>query len=508
MRDRAVSIPAYKPGTPQFDRLFRTLVELLEDYAIMVLDPEGYIATWNRGAERIKGYRPAEIIGRHFSLFYTAEDNAAGKPAMELEVAAATGRYEDEGWRIRKDGVRFWANVVITRLKDETGKLIGFGKVTRDLTERRIAEQRYRLLIEGVTDYAIYSLDPAGHITTWNAGAELIKGYSTSEIIGRHFSTFFTPEDVETGLPQQLMAEAEKHGHIAAEGWRVRKDGSRLWSSIVLTAVRNDQGELTGFTKITRDMTDRKNLLDQINRHAHELEIRVAERERTNAELEAFSYSVSHDLRAPLRAVEGFSQALREEYGHLLDETGLDYLTQVTDAAARMNRLVKDLLDYSRLSRTDLASSPVSVREALRRACEELSPVEHSHISIRVPGGMRVMAHEPTLVQMLMNLITNALKFHAKGSKPRVQVEAAVVGENWVRISVEDNGIGIAPEHQVRIFEVFERLHGIEAFPGTGIGLAIIKRGAERMGGRYGLQSALGKGSTFWIELPLASEHA
>jgi PAS domain S-box-containing protein len=203
------------------ERVFRTLVESVEDYAILLLTPTGYIASWNPGAERIKQYKPKEIIGSHFSRFYSDEDNATGKPAYELEVAAKVGRFEDEGWRVRKDGTRFWASVVITRVLDEHGKLIGFGKITRDLTERRLAEQRYRLLVEGVTDYAIYSLDPTGKLTSWNAGAQRIKGYNDFEIIGQHFSKFYEKSDVEAGLPERVLRTAAEQGHYEGEGWRV-----------------------------------------------------------------------------------------------------------------------------------------------------------------------------------------------------------------------------------------------------------------------------------------------
>jgi PAS domain S-box-containing protein len=490
----------------QSERVFRMLVEGVGDYAIFLLDPSGNVASWNLGAERIKGYLPSEIIGQHFSTFYPQADKDAGKPAYELHVAAETGRFEDEGWRIRKDGTRFWASVVITRIIDENGTLIGFGKITRDLSERRLAEQRYRLLIEGVSDYAIYSLDRNGTITSWNAGAQRIKGYNEFEILGKHFSTFYTPEDAAAGLPAKVLKTAAETGHFEGEGWRVRKDGTRFWSSVVVTAIRNDQGEHIGFSKITRDVTDRKLLLDQIQKHAEELELRIAEREQTNAELEAFSYSVSHDLRAPLRAIEGFTQAFIEDYGEKVPAGSLEYLREVTSAANRMNQLVQDLLSFSRLSRLHLEMLPVEISHAVRLAVRQLTAgsefVEFSNLE-----GLRAVAHEPTLVQALNNLISNALKFHVPDADPRVCVSAQREGGR-IRISVRDNGIGIGPEHLDRIFQVFERLHGQEEFPGTGIGLAIVKRGIQRMGGQVGVESQLGAGSNFWIELPEASERA
>lgn len=489
-------------GVLQSERIFRMLVEGARDYAIFLLDPSGNIASWNLGAERIKGYSAAEIIGKHFSIFYPESDKSAGKPGYELKVAAETGRFEDEGWRIRKDGTRFWASVVISKIVGEEGNLVGFGKITQDLSERRLAEERYRRLVEGVSDYAIYSLDLNGNVTSWNAGAERIKGYNDFEILGKHFSTFYTPKDAQAGMPAQVLKTAAETGHFEGEGWRVRKDGTWFWSSVVVTPIRNDEGRLIGFSKITRDITDRKILLDQIQRHAAELELRIAEREQTNAELEAFSYSVSHDLRAPLRAIEGFTQAFLEDYGKSVEPAGLEYLSEVTSAAHRMNRLVQDLLNFSRLSRIQFELQPVNVDAAVQQALRQLADGAE-YVEARHSDGLRVVGHEQTLVQAINNLVSNALKFRAAGRVPQVTVEASRQ-DGRVHLSVRDNGIGIAEGHQERIFHVFERLHGQEEYPGTGIGLAIVKRGVERMNGKIGLESKLGKGSIFWIELPEA----
>jgi PAS domain S-box-containing protein len=486
------------------ETIFKAMVESVKDYAIFVLDPEGRVATWNAGAQRIKGYTADEIIGRHFSAFYPEIDIRNGKPDMELRVAAQVGRVEDEGWRLRKDGTRFWANVVITAIRGREGQLVGFGKVTRDLTERRAAEQRYRLLVEGVSDYAIYSLDTEGNITSWNIGAQRIKGYTADEIIGKHFSTFYTSKDFAAGMPQKVLKIAEQEGHFEGEGWRVRKDGSRFWSSVVVTAIRDEEGKLTGFSKVTRDITDRKRLMDELRQHAHELEVQIAERERTNAELEAFSYSVSHDLRAPLRAIEGFASALEEDYGQQFDEIAKDYLSQIISASTRLNRLVHDLLDYGRLNRIELGLQPVELRTLIRTVLAETGN-EARFAKLQVPKGISVVAHEPTLRQAIFNLISNAFKFRKPNTNPKVIVSAKEgQAPNSVRLLVTDSGIGIPSQHIEKIFKVFERLHGIEEYPGTGIGLAIVKRSIERMGGRVGVESKHSEGSTFWIELPKA----
>jgi PAS domain S-box-containing protein len=223
------------------DDLYRLLVETVRDYAIFALDPEGRIVTWNNGAQRIKGYAASEIIGRHFSVFYPPEDVAADKPGWELREATAVGQVEDEGWRVRKDGTRFWANVLITALRDEDGTLVGFAKVTRDLTERRAAEERlrrseerFRLLVSSVRDYGIFMLDPDGYVASWNEGADRINGYEAEEIIGRHVSVFYPPEDVAAGRPGIELRTALETGRFEEEAWRVRKDGSRFWANIVV----------------------------------------------------------------------------------------------------------------------------------------------------------------------------------------------------------------------------------------------------------------------------------
>ena len=245
--------------------LHRLLVESVQDYAIFALDPDGYILSWNAGAQRFKGYTADEIIGKHFSIFYPHEKIASGFPEYELREAARTGRFEDEGWRLRKDGSRFWASVVITALRDHTGTLVGYAKVTRDLTERRatdqalrLSEERFRLIVQGVRDYAIFMLDPTGHVATWNDGAQRIKQYSADEIIGKHFSIFYPPEKIAEQFPQYELKEAERTGHFEDEGWRIRKDGSRFWANVVITALRDADGHLIGFSKVTRDLTERK----------------------------------------------------------------------------------------------------------------------------------------------------------------------------------------------------------------------------------------------------------
>ncbi len=349
-------------------------------------------------------------------------------------------------------------------------------------------------------DYAIFSLDAHGYVTSWNLGAERIKGYKPEEIIGKHFSTFYTEEDRAAHLPEMVLRTAATEGHFTGEGWRVRKDGSRFWSNVVVTALRDDEGNLYGFSKVTRDMSERKQLQDALEQHSRELELRVREREESNAELEAFAYSVSHDLRAPLRAIAGFAQALREDCDASLDDRGRDYLNEITSAASRMNALVQDLLDYGRVSRIDMPLESMRLADAVTNAIDQLKDDRRGRLSVNVPSEFFVQSHPRVLPQVILNLLTNAFKFHLPSSTPDVQVFAEK-RDGYVRLSVRDNGIGIAPQHQERIWQVFERLHDRESYPGSGIGLAIVKRAVSRMNGRHGVDSAPEQGSTFWIEL-------
>src|SRR5436190_2489779 len=267
------------PEDQSQDHRFRLLVESVVDYAIFMLAPDGTILTWNSGAEKLKGYAPAEIIGRSFEIFYPPDAIARRWPQHELEVAVATGRYEEEGWRLRKDGSRFWASVTITALRGPDGRLEGFVKVTRDLTEKRLreealrqSEEQFRLLLESVKDYAIFMLDPEGTILTWNSGAEAIKGYAASEVLGRHFRMFFTAQDILEGKPQAELAVAKSRGRAESAGWRVRKDGSVFWANAVLTPVHDDHGQLRGFAKVTRDLSEQRRLqeVEQAGRRMQE----------------------------------------------------------------------------------------------------------------------------------------------------------------------------------------------------------------------------------------------
>jgi len=368
--------------------------------------------------------------------------------------------------------------------------------------------------VQCVSPYAIYLLDAGGCVTSWNSCAERMAGYPANEILDRHFSVFYLPEDVEQGAPAANLQAALAAGHYEDESWRLRKGGSRFWASVAITPLYDRQGKHTGFSKVTRDLTECKKRMARMEVHTIQVETRSAELERltsalqeANRAMESFAYSVSHDLRAPLRAMWGFAEALQEDYGEKLDEQGRRYTRSVMDAARRMDELIEDLLAYSRLSRVEMELSPVEMEATLHEVVEEVCTGDtRCKRSITVTEPLpSVIAHRLTLIQVLTNLLSNALKFVASGTRPQVRVFAEARDQS-IRLWVEDNGLGIAPEHLQRIFMPFERLHGPASYPGTGIGLAIVSKGMERVGGKVGVESELGRGSRFWIELPTADE--
>ena len=477
-----------------------------------MLEPDGTIGSWNTGAERIKGYLAEEVIGKHFSLFYTPEDIAAQKPAQELAIAAATGRYEEEGWRLRKGGVRFLAEVVITALRDGNGRLRGFAKITRDITERRKAEEtlrqseeRFRLMIEGVKDYAIFMLDPKGHIASWNEGARRAKGYEASEIIGKHFSIFYAKDAIAAGHPQHELEVAAVEGRYEEEGWRFRKDGTRFWASVVITAIRAPHGELLGFTKVTRDLSDKVAAEESLRRLAADLDLRVRQRTKeliaANEELEAFSYSVSHDLRAPLRALDGFSKILLSGAAEKLNDEEKDLFQRIRAAAQRMGQLIDDMLEFSRLSRAPLSKEPVDVSSDAEEVVSELRKAEPAReVDVHIAPGMRGIGDRRLLHIVLQNLLGNAWKFSRKQAKPRIELGCSETTGTTV-FFVRDNGAGFDMKYSSKLFTPFQRLHSAREFEGTGIGLATVNRIIHRHGGRIWTESEPGKGTTFYFTL-------
>jgi PAS domain S-box-containing protein len=484
------------------ESIYRLIVDQTKDYAVFALDPTGHIISWNLGAQRIKGYAPQEIIGRHFSMFYPREAIERQWPDHELAVATAEGRFEEEGWRLRKDGGRFWASVTITALRDAGGRLIGFSKITRDLTERkaheealRQSEERFRLLVEGVVDYAIYMLDPDGVISSWNAGAQRIKGYAREEVIGRHVSQFYTEEDRRAGRPGDELAVARREGRAEDEGWRVRKDGGRFWARVVVTALHDGDGRLRGFAKVTQDLTQR--------RHVQDLE-------KAARNVNEFIAMLAHELRNPLAPIRAAVQVMaRLPPG----DPGHDAMLHTIDRqGAQLARIVDDLLDITRVTRGAfvLERAPLDVAEPVRRAVETALPeIEARNQQLEVDvaeGGLRVEGDLHRLTQLLANLLNNSTRYTPPGGRIFVSAHAA---EGSVVVRVRDTGRGIAPALIGRIFDMFvqgraplERVGG-----GLGIGLALARRIAELHHGSLDAHSAgEGQGTELTLRLPALKE--
>jgi PAS domain S-box-containing protein len=371
--------------------------------------------------------------------------------------------------------------------------------------EQREKEELLRLIVERADAYAIIMMDPAGIITSWNPGAEKMLGYSQREAIGRHSEIIFTPEDRQKGAVAQEMLTALSDRKSPDERWHLKKDGSRFWGSGFLVALKDDAGELRGFVKILRDLTEEKRSDDAILALNNELERRVELRtcalKETNEQLEAFCYSVAHDLRAPLRAMQGFSQALIEDYSAVFDETGLDYARRIHGSAERMDTLIQDLLAYSRLSRAELRMEKVDLENVIQAAIDSFrEKIISLNASVNIRGPFpAILGHSATLEQMIANLLSNALKFTVPNQPPVIEIWMEWI-EKGVCLCVRDSGIGIPDQYLDRIFKIFERLYGSETYTGTGIGLAIVKKGAERMGATVGVNSKFGAGSTFWIQ--------
>ncbi|HEX8360111.1 MAG TPA: PAS domain-containing sensor histidine kinase [Longimicrobium sp.] len=487
--------------------LHRLLVESVRDYAIFALDAEGHVLSWNAGAERLKGYAPEEIIGRHFSTFYPRVDLEAGKPAWELETAARDGSVEDEGWRIRKDGTRFWANVVITALRDEAGTLVGFAKVTRDLTERRRAEdllrqseERFRLLVQSVRDYAIFMLDPDGVVVSWNTGAERIKGYTPDEIIGRHFSVFYPPADLEAGKPQWELETAQREGRCEDEGWRVRKDGSVFWASVLIAPLHGSDGTLIGFAKVTRDLTERRAAQERLMAD----ERRIAEAEAASRARSEFLAAMSHELRTPINATLGYTELMEMEVAGSVTPRQREYLGRIRSTQQHLLGIVTDLLNYSRIEagQVEYDLAPVPVGEIIGTVLPMVEPQALAKGIALVRGpcatGLMAVADRAKAQQIVLNLLGNAVKFTPAGGS--VTIGCALEGALAV-ITVADTGEGIEPEHQAAIFEPFVQLGRslTSGHEGTGLGLAISRDLARAMGGDLTVRSTPGEGSVFTL---------
>jgi len=495
--------PRQQPLDIVDDSIYRLMVESATDYGIFLLDPDGVVRSWNAGAQRIEGYTAEEIIGKHFSVFYPPEKIAEKFPDHELVEARRTGRFEDEGWRLRKDGSRFWGNIVITALRDERGELVGFSKITRDVTERREheellrrSEERFRLLVEGVRDYAIFMLDPEGRVASWNIGAQKNKGYTADEIIGKHFSVFYPPEVAASGWPAEELELALERGSFEDEGWRLRKDGSRFWASVVITALRDASGKHIGFAKVTRDMTDKR---------------RVRTLEDEGRRITTFIAMLGHELRNPLAPIMNAVSVMQ------LEHIESARLRMCRDIIARqlqqMVRLVDDLLDVGRITsgKITLDLQPVVLGEIVHDAVEMVAPLvdSRSHVlKLSLPDeAVLVQGDRARLLQIVSNLLNNAAKYTPP--KGRIDVSLRLAGRQ-AEICVRDNGPGIPPKQLTDIFNIFVQGEQHAESGGLGLGLSLVQQLVTLHRGEVSVFSTgeAGEGSEFVVRLPLAAAGA
>lgn len=520
MDDKKESPAGGPPGSDDREERFKLLVESVRDYAIFMLDPDGRVISWNAGAERFKGYRAEEIIGSHFSRFYPPEALARGLPDHELKAARQTGSFEDEGWRLRKDGSLFWANVVITAMRNSAGELVGFAKVTRDLTQRRNheealrrSEERFRLLVEGVPDYAIFMLDVNGRVATWNVGAQRMKGYTADEILGKHFSVFYPEEVKVSGWPAHELQKALEEGRFVDTGWRLRKDGSRFWATVTITALRDSGGHLVGYAKLTRDMTDSMRMEEMEQVHRQHQEALNAERrarieaQRTTRLKDEFLATLSHELRTPLTSILGWTQMLMRKGGEGVD---LRRAVEVIDRNARAQvQLIDDLLDLNRImaGKLRLDLQQVSLADVVQAAVDSVVPTAVAKgVQLQAlldPGRATVNGDSGRLQQVVWNLLSNAVKFTPAGGRVQVLLQRV---NSHIDLSVSDTGVGIAPAFLPHVFDRFSQQDGSAArvHGGLGLGLAISKQLIELHGGTIeALSAGEGRGATFSVRLPL-----
>jgi PAS domain S-box-containing protein len=491
------------------EQRFQYLVSGIRDYAIYMLDPDGFVSSWNAGAQRFKGYNAQEVLGQHFSRFHTPEDQAAGMPARALAVALAEGKFESEGWRVRKDGTRFWAHVVIDPIYDEEGALLGYAKVTRDVTERKQAEealreseQRFRLLVQGVTDYAIYMLSPQGVVSNWNVGAERIKGYGWDEIVGHHFSRFYTEDERAAGVPGRALGTAARVGRYEAEGWRLRKDGTRFWAHVVIDAIRDEAGELLGFAKITRDLTEKKaaaDALEQANAALFQ-----AQKMESIGQLTG---GIAHDFNNLLSVLSSGLELLNLSRQHSADAKTFDSMRRAVDRGAT---LTQQLLAFARQqplqAETHNVNRVISGFESVLRRAGNASI---DFVLALDPHACSALIDSARFESALLNLVVNARDAMPEGGRLTVATAnvtlaqgevAALAAGDYVKVTVSDTGTGMSPQTITRAFEPFYTTK--EVGKGTGLGLSQVYGFIKQSGGEVVIRSVLGEGTAISIFLP------
>jgi PAS domain S-box-containing protein len=500
---------------------FRLLVDNVKEYAILVLDSSGHVVSWNQGAERIKGYKADEIMGRHFSCFYPPEDVRSGKPERCLQAAVAEGSYQDEGWRIRKDGSRFLANVIITAIKDDTGKLREFSKVTRDITERKRAEE----LLQESEERHRKLFDNNPH-PTWLFDRETLKflavnnaavrnyGYSQEEFLAMTLKDIRPAEDV----PRMLSTVSRlQDGESSTSSWRHRrKDGTLMDVEITSYALSfaGRPAEVVVAVDVSqrlRDEEEKRIFTESLAAANHELELRNREVERATQLKSKFLASMSHELRTPLNAIVGFSDLLAEQAGGQLNPKQLRFVHHIKQGSTHLLQLINDILDLSKIEAGQLEFhyEDFGIQEALPEVLSTIRPLamtKNITLNESLKTDIPIRADRVRFKQILYNLLSNAVKFTPKGGRVDIEVYSE---ESLIYVSVADNGIGIRPEDHALVFEEFRQIEGsTRAHEGTGLGLAITKRLVEEQGGMISLESEVGKGSKFTVRLPVGERES
>ncbi|OFW47424.1 MAG: hypothetical protein A3J29_22500 [Acidobacteria bacterium RIFCSPLOWO2_12_FULL_67_14b] len=520
VRERTAELEQASLASRESEERFRMMVDGVTDYAILTLDLSGHVTSWNPGAERLKGYRAEEIIGQYFSCFYPEEDVARGKPAMELEQAAASGRSEDEGWQVRKDGSRFWANGIITALRDESGRVRGFVKITRDMTERQRAAEDIHALnadLEGrvqeraaqlaqfkaaLDEHAIVAItDARGKITYVNDKFCAISQYAREELIGhdhRIINSGHHPKAFIRDLWQTIGSGRVWKGEIRNRA----KDGTFYWVATTIVPFLDEHGKPLQYIAIRTDITERKQAEERVSRLNADLQIGSAQLVEANKELESFSYSVSHDLRAPLRHVHGYIEMLKRDAASQLSEKGQRYVKTITEASAEMGQLIDDLLAFSRTNRAEMRESSVDLNALVKDTIQgmEMSTMGRN-ITWQVAPLPAVVGDSAMIKQALANLVDNAVKYTRQRDPARIEIGSAGDEDGRTVLFVRDNGAGFDMKYVHKLFGVFQRLHRPEDFEGTGIGLATVRRIVARHGGRVWAEGAIEQGATFFFTL-------
>ena len=502
----------------QEQRLFAESLITHGPYIIAAYDKDLNAIMWNQKSAEYTGLKSHDAIGKNYFTLFPENDTPEWRNSMKEVLEGQSKRFA----KMKLHHKEAWGDVLVAPLVNTMNQTICVMTMILDITQQlnvatglKESEDRYHLMVGEVEDYAILSLNEEGIVENWNKGAEKIKGYKAEEIVGKSFSIFYPAEDQKNKLPQTLLAIAAREGKAIHEGWRVRKDGSKFWGSVVISALFDENRKVIGFSKVTRDLTERKLADDYRRQFTEELQQKNIALEKMNKELESFAYVSSHDLQEPLRKITTFANRIMEKEYSTLSETGKDYFVRMQEAAKRMKRLIQDLLEYSRtntMERTFERTNIKSLVEDVRKEFMEELQEKAGNIDI---GPLCVLNVVPFQFRQLMqNLIGNALKFSTPGTPPLIQiysevkqgsdfkVEGLQANQSYCHLWITDNGIGFDPQYKYRIFEVFQRLNGREEFEGTGIGLAICKKIVENHSGVITADSEAGKGARFDIYLP------